>query len=334
MMGLRQDALPWLRGLVDRYETAPRERPSPAEDVVRWPASAWDLGTLIAVLPPEAPFSVLNLNWTLGLTGTCFDRAWAVGQAARDVVDLQLCLEGGVTYKGQTSAARDVAVTDGGAALAIGDRLAVSGSFPDYRIVYRQPEEGFELEARFSAWPGIHWWAHAGGIYRHYTRFGDCALSWSLRGEQGGCDVPALLEHAFGGTLLPLRVAPRVFRYEVLGLAGGTTTSLWVDAPLGLEVAHVAVQRRRGEATEAGRYRCEVLEWETHVNHAGDPRRLPRRWLGVQDYRGGTFRYEAQRSSPPRAVIGDGFIHAFAWRGEGAGLTGEGTGYVEQMGRP
>ena len=332
----------WLRRFVDRYESAPRERPSSADDRVQWPAAAWDLGTLIAVLPPGSPLSILNLNWTLGQTGSCFDRGPALwGGAARDVVDLQLYLEGAgrtATHKEAYSARRHVALEIDGA-LSIGGRLSVEGAFPSYVLRYRQPEAALALDVSFSAWPDIHWWAHLGGAYRHYTRFGDCSLRWEWGADSGVIDAPALLEHAWGGALLPVRVAPRVFRYEVMRLPDGAQAiSLWVDGPLWLEVAHVAVQRHgRDRATLAGRSRCQVLEWETHADHAGQPRRVPRRWLGRQVFAGGELRYEAERLSTPRPVIGDGFIHSFAWRAEGAGLEGgaaEGVGYVEQMGRP
>jgi len=331
-----------LRRALDRFETAPCERPTPEQEGVFLPSHCWDLGTLIAVFPEGGPLRFLDLNWVLGLTGTTFDRSQTRHRArARDVLDLQLCLEGapGVAiHKGSHSVSRDAVYVPGQPGVEIADRLRLTGRWPDYELRCREPKAELELGVRFSAWPGIHWWACAPGVYSHYSNFGSCELTWRWGDHSGTLEVPALLEHAWGNHLLPLRVPLGAFRYEVLGLPdAGLGISLWVDTPGGLELASAAVQRRgRDMQKRVGRYRCEVLEWERFYNHAGETRRLPRRWRGVQLLGGSALVYEAQRITPPRTIMGDGCVHAFAWQGEGSALSeryAEGIGYVEQMGR-
>ena len=331
-----------VRRALDRYETAPCRRPAPEQDAVYHPAHCWDLGTLIAVFPQDAPFRFLDLNWVLGLTGTSFDRSPTRSRAkARDAFDLQLCLEGtseAAVYKGAHSISREASYTPGRPGVELADRLTVTGGWPHYEIRCREPGADLELDMRFSAWPGIHWWACVPRVYCHYSNFGTCELTWRWGHRSGELEVPALLEHGWGNHLLPVRVPLGVFRYEVLGLPdAGIGISLWVDTPGGLELANAAVHRRGREAPKTvGRYRCDVLEWERFENHAGQIRHLPRRWRGHQQIGGGEMVYEAERITPPRTIMGDGCLHAFSWRGEGATLPGgcaEGTGYVEQMGR-
>ena len=78
-----------------------------------------------------------------------------------------------------------------------------------------------------------------------------------------------------------------------------------------------------------------MLEWETFDNYAGAPCRVPRRWLGRQIASGVRFEYEAQRSTEPRALLGNGFLCGFDYQGVWRGAEEEkleGEGYSEQMG--
>ncbi len=332
-----------LRKLLDQYQVAPTDRVDRPLESVRYPDYRWDLGTLIAVFPPESPWYLLDLNWVLGAMGNSFDLVSTRSRrAGMDAFDLQFCLEGKerhATYKAVHSVAEEVSFITGAVNLTLRNRLKVTGTWPEYRIEYRQPERSLELDLQYRAWPGIHWWARSPGLYSHFSNFGSCDVTWRWNGDQGHLQLPALLEHAWGNHLLPFRIPLGIFRYEVLRMPeNGIAISLWVDAPGGLEMATAAVQRFGAETERiVGAYQCEVLEWETLPNRAGDLRRLPIRWRGVQQFDEGTFKYETERITPPRPIMGDGFLHTFAWRGEGTGVIGgsaEGTGYVEQMGRP
>jgi hypothetical protein len=94
--------------------------------------------------------------------------------------------------------------------------------------------------------------------------------------------------------------------------------------------------RLDGECSRlAPRSECHVLDWETFENYAGAPCRVPRRWLGRLAANGVELDYEAQRTSEPRPVLGNGFLSAFdyqaVWRGSTAEKL-EGEGYAEQLG--
>ena len=55
----------------------------------------------------------------------------------------------------------------------------------------------------------------------------------------------------------------------------------------------------------------------------------------LEGQRGAEFEYEAQRSSKPRAVLGNGFLCGFDYQGVWRGPTEErleGEGYSEQLG--
>ena len=131
-------------GLLDRSSRVAHQRPSPSEDGTRFPGFPWDLRTVILLFPPEAPFRFLNLNLLLGLTGAPFDRPEELGALnAGDAVDLQFCLEGRercVTYKRYHSIARELSYRPAAVEFVLGERLRMEGSWPTYRIRYRQPE--------------------------------------------------------------------------------------------------------------------------------------------------------------------------------------------------
>lgn len=339
----------WKRALVplvrwlDRSGVADSSLPSPETEGTRFPFFPWDLRTLIAVFPASAPFRFLNLNVLLGMTGVNFDRPelWA-GRNPRDAFDLQFCLEGReclAQYKQYHSIAQELNYQPGAVSFQLGPRLRFSGAWPHYTIHYHQPELGLELTARFDSWPGFHWWAYFPRLYYHYTSFGDLSLEWKWAGREGNLTVPGLHDHGWGRNVLPLRLPLRLFRYEVLRLpAAGFAISLWTEGPAGLEMKNQAVHRPdRGPVRVLEHYHCQVLEWETFPNYAGEPRRVPRRWRGRQLGPDGEFHYEAVRVSPPRPIIGDGFLYAVDYQGEGKGVAAgpaAGEGYVEQMGSP
>lgn len=339
-------ALAPLLGLLDRSSRVARKRPGPGEDGTRFPEFPWDLRTLILLFPPQAPFRFINLNLLLGLTGAPFDRPEALGTLdAGDAFDLQFCLEGRdrcITYKRYHSIARELSYRPAAVEFLVGERLRFEGSWPSYRIRYRQPEADLSLTLDFDAREGLHWWAHAPGLYCHYTSFGSCRLQWQWESQGGRLEVPALHDHGWGRNLLPLGVPLRSFRYEVLRLASqagkpdGFAISLWTEGPLGIELKKSGVLRWQPECSRPmNRYRCQVLEWESFDNHAGRPCRVPRRWIGRLTAAGAELEYEAERSTRPRAVLGNGFLFGFDYRGEWRGTsrrTIEGEGYGEQLG--
>jgi hypothetical protein len=135
----------------------------------------------------------------------------------------------------------------------------------------------------------------------------------------------------------------RTFRYEVLQLGtggespSGLALSLFTEGPFGVDLEKSGVLRWGQERCERmSRYQCRVLEWESFEDYAGRPRRVPRRWLGRQLGSGAELEYEAERSTPPRAVLGNGFLFGFDYRGTLRGPAKraiEGEGYGEQLGR-
>jgi hypothetical protein len=376
-------------GLLDRSRKAAHQRPDPADDGTRFPEFPWDLRTLILLFPPEAPFRFMNLNLLLGSTGTLFDRPERMGALdAGDAFDLQFCLEGRercATYKRYHSIARELSHRPAAVEFLLGERLRFEGSWPTYRIRYRQPEAGLSLTLHLDCWEDLQWWAHAPRLYCHYTSFGSCRMEWQWESESGAVEVPALHDHGWGRNLLPLRVPLRTFDYEVLQLRAATedmegsevsqqqaatedmegsevsqqqatpedteglAISLATEGPFGIELKKSGVLRwGRRHRQVMDRYERRVLEWESFENHAGTPCRVPRRWLGRLSGSGTRFEYEAQRGTEPRAVLGDGFLFGFDYRGvlgperavedRNAMLerplerTVEGTGYAEQMG--
>ncbi|MDH3212126.1 MAG: hypothetical protein OEM05_06545 [Myxococcales bacterium] len=339
-------ALMPILGLLDRSSTAPCQRPEPAEDGTRFPDFSWDLRTIILLLPPEVPLRFMNLNLLLGLTGAPFDRSEALGDLdPHDAFDLQFCLEGrgrAVSYKCYHSIARELSYRPGVVEFRLGERLRFDGAWPAYEIRYRQPEAQLSLSLHLDSWQGFHWWAKAPRFYSHYTSFGRCRMEWQWESEGGVLELPALHDHGWGKNLLPLRVPLKIFRYEVLRVpsrtekADGLAISLWTEGPLGMKLKQSGLLRRDPEQSQiTTRYECRVLEWEIFDNYAGAPCRVPRRWLGRQIASGARFEYEAQRSTEPRALLGDGFLCGFdyqgVWRGAAAEKL-EGEGYSEQMG--
>jgi hypothetical protein len=341
----RRALTPFL-GLLDRASRVAHQRPAPSEDGTRFPEFPWDLRTIILLFPPEAPFRFLNLNLLLGLTGTPFDRPEALGALdAGDAFDLQFCLEGRercITYKRYHSIARELSYRPLAVEFLLGERLRLEGSWPAYRIRYRQPEAKLSLTLHFDSQEDFHWWAHAPQLYCHYTSFGRCRMEWQLESERGTVEVPALHDHGWGRNLLPLGVPLRTFRYEVLQLRGETENvnglgiSLWTEGPFGIELKKSGLLRWDQEHSQLmNRYECRVLEWETFDNSAGRPCRVPRRWVGRQIGSRAEFEYEAERSTQPRAVLGNGFLFGFDYRGVLRGSTTravEGEGYGEQLG--
>jgi hypothetical protein len=346
----RRALLPML-GLLDRSSKAACERPDPAEDGTRFPEFPWDLRTIILLFPPEAPFRFMNLNLLLGLTGVPFDRREQLGNLrAEDAVDLQFCLEGRercATYKryhsiGQELSYRPEAVEFVLGESVLGERLRFEGSWPAYRIEYRQPEAELSCSLYFASFEDVHWWARVPRLYCHYTSFGSCRMEWRWVSEAGMLEVPALHDHGWGRNLLPLGVPLQVFRYEVLrvpigaGETGGFAISLWTEGPFGMKLKQSGLLRRHQERNSIStRVERRVLEWETFDNYAGRACRVPRRWLGRQIGDGAEFEYEAQRSTEPRAVLGNGFLCGFDYQGVWRGRTEErleGEGYSEQLG--
>ena len=290
----------------------------------------------------------MNLNLLLGFTGAPFDRPEALGDLdAGDAFDLQFCLEGRdrcVTYKRYHSIARELSYRPAAVEFRLGERLSMEGSWPAYQIRYRQPEADFSLTLDLDCWEGLHWWAHAPRLYCHSTSFGRCRMHWQWEAEAGSLEVPALHDHGWGRNLLPLGVPLRTFRYEVLQLRcetekpSGLALSLWTEGPFGIELKKSGVLRWNREHSQLmNRYECRVLDWETFDNHAGRPCRVPRRWVGRQKADGTEFEYEAERSTQPRAVFGNGFLFGFDYRGVLRGSTKralEGEGYAEQLQSP
>jgi hypothetical protein len=345
MAGLGQRSLaPVLDRLDGRWRASARG-PTPREDGTRHPASAWDLRTFIAVPPAGGPFRFLNLNLTLGRTGTAFDREPPMdGAEPGDTLDLQLCfegLDGAVTEKRLGSVRRDLVYTPGAVALRLGERVEIRGGWPSTRVRYRQPEAGLELEMTIEAWPGLAWWTRLRGAYCHYTSFGTARLEWRRGAATGQLELPVLHDHGWGRRMPNLGAPLRRFRYEVLRLPGeGHLLALHTEGPGGVELRSASILRRGAdEPTLAGGYTREVLEWETFDNHAGRPCRVPRRWRGRRTDGTGELHYEAVRVTEPRAVLGDGFLYAFDYELEmvggdapaGSGRI-EGRGYAEQLG--
>jgi hypothetical protein len=341
----RRALLP-LVGLLDRSSRAARDRPDPADDATRYPSFPWDLRTLILLFPPETPLRFMNLNLLLGPTGAPFDRPGELGALRADgAVDLQFCLEGRkrcATYKRYHSIDRELSYRPGAVALVLGERLRFEGSWPVYAIEYRQPEAGLSCSLRFEAFEDLHWWARAPWLYCHYTSFGSCRVDWRWESESGVLEVPALHDHGWGRNLLPLGVPLEVFRYEVLRVPaeaeepGGFAICLWTEGPFGLELKQAGLLRRQLQrGCTAARVEGRVLEWATFDNHAGRPCRVPHRWLGRCIGAGTGFEYEAQRSTEPRAIFGNGFLCGFDYQGVWRGATQErfeGEGYSEQLG--
>lgn len=345
-LSLRRALAPLL-GLVDRSATAPHRRPDPFEEGTNYPQYPWDLRTIIIVFPPAAPFRFLNLNLLLGLTGVPFDQVERLPRRdAREVFDLQFCLEGReryALYKQYHSIARELKYRPKAVEFRLGERLRFEGRWPAYRILYRQAEIGLSLSMSFDSWEDFHWWAYTPGMYCHYTSFGECEIHWQWNDDSGKIKVPALHDHGWGKNLLPLRLPLKVFRYEVLRLpdagpegSDGIAVSLWTEGPLGLELKMSGLHRwDQSRSRLMERYDCQVLEWDEFENYAGRPCRVPRRWLGRQKGKEEEFVYEALRSTDPRAILGNGFIYGFDYQGEWAGSGNEkveGEGYVEQLG--
>jgi hypothetical protein len=220
--------------------------------------------------------------------------------------------------------------------------LRFEGSWPSYTVEYEQPEAELGCSLRFDAFGDVHWWARAPRLYCHYTSFGRCRLEWRWGAETGALELAALHDHGWGRNLLPLGVPLKLFRYEVLhvpagaGETGGFAIALWTEGPFGMELKRSGLLRRHPERSQiVTRVERRVLEWEHLDNYAGKACRMPRRWLVRHVGAGAELEYEAQRSSEPRAVLGNGFLGGFDYRGVWRGRAQEkleGAGYAEQMG--
>ena len=320
--------------------TATPGAPAPDEDGTRVPAAAWDLRTLIAVLPPGAPWSYLNLNVTVGLTGTPFDRPRRWRGPPSDALDFQLCLDGpagAVTWKRYYSVAAEATVRPGVIDTRLGDRLRVVGRWPECRFEVSVPEKDLELQAAFHGWPDIQWWTRVPPIYTHYTTFGACRLTWRHGARRGAADAAAAHDHGWGARPPVLQAPRRRFRYEVLPLpGGGAAASLWADGPLGLRVRRAAAVRAL-PTWDRAQWRCasEVLEWAVVPNAEDQPCRVPRRWTVWLTAPDRAMQYEAQLATSPQPVLADGVMYAFDFEARGSALPGGalgGVGYAEQFG--
>lgn len=342
-LGFRRALVPVI-SLLDRSDTAPADRPSPEQEQTRFPEFPWDLRTLISVFPQDAPFRFLNLNITLGFTGVPFDQVknWK-GSDPKDAFDLQFCLEGkdseAVTYKKYHSVSRELNYRPEDVHFKLGEQLTFEGQWPSYRIEYRQPGQDLNISLELDSRPGFQWWTYSPRIYCHYTSFCQGRLAWQWKGKEGTLEVPVLHDHGWGRNLLPLRTPLKVFRYEVLRLPRqDTAISLWTEGPGKMELKNVGLIRRAKEPILFMKhYTCRAIEWETFDNYAGVPCRVPKRWIGTQSGSRGEFRYEAERSTEPRTILGEGFLYGFDYQGRitGAGLQAEdveGKGYVEHLG--
>ncbi|GAB4336660.1 MAG: hypothetical protein Kow0099_09710 [Candidatus Abyssubacteria bacterium] len=265
-----------------------------------------------------------------------------MNQNPKEAFDLQFCLEGkdrAVSYKKYHAISRELSYRTDAVSLKLGDRLLFEGHWPEYRIQYRQPEEDLDLSLQLDSRPGVHWWTYSPRIYCHYTSFCDCSLEWRWKGADGALSVPALHDHGWGRNLLPMRTPLRVFRYEVLRLPdGGFALSLWTEGPGGLELRNVGLIRSEtAQALCMKHYACRVLAWEVFDNYEGRPCRVPQRWVGTQRGEASEFVYQAERTSTPRNIFGEGFLYGFEYKGR---ITGsrlpskmvEGSGYAEHFG--
>ena len=329
--------------LLDRSSSEPNGQPAVDQERTRFPEFPWDLRTLILLFPQDAPLRFLNLNVTLGLTGVPFDQVnnW-VSSDPKEAFDLQFCLEGkdkAATYKRYHTISRELSYRTDAVSFKLGERLLFEGRWPEYRVRYRQPEEDLDLSMQLDSRPGFHWWVYSPRIYCHYTSFCDCRLEWRWKGADGALSVPALHDHGWGRNLLPMRTPLRVFRYEVLRLPDGDfALSLWTEGPGGLELRNVGLIRwGREPVFFMKHYECEVLAWEVFDNYTGRPCHVPQRWVGTQSGEASEFVYEAERTSEPRNIFGEGFLYGFDYKGRMTGTRVpskmvEGSGYVEQLG--
>lgn len=255
---------------------------------------------------PDEPLRFLNLNLTLGLTGLSFDQCTGDPD---DVCDVQLCLEGRewVALEKRCSTRQDV-----------GEVLAFHGAWPHYQVRFRSRK--VELDLAYDAVLPVQHWARAGRLYSHYTCFGRCRGTWRRDHARGTFDTPALLDHGFGRRARGFGRLLRRFRYEVLRLPDGAfAIGLVTELPGGVTLRRAGLLRG-----EAARYEHEIIQSERFANVAGASRAVPAAWAA----RVGPLAYHARRSTPPRAVLGDGFLYAFDY--DTADFSGE--GYAEQLG--
>lgn len=313
--------MPVVASLLDRLDGGARLGAGPPRhDGTCFPRAAWDLRTLIVVFGPDSPLRYLNLNTTLGLTGLPFDQVQAVD--ARDAFDMQVCLEardGAAQYKRTHSIQHEVRFDPGVANVALGKLLAFDGAWPRYRVRFR--DGGLDLDLVFDAAGPVQHWARAGRVYSHYSCFGACRGTWRRGDARGDVDAPALLDHGFGRRArgVAARLLRR-FRYEVLRLPDGTLAAgVVTEAPGGV------VLRSAGVVHDASApFEHAVLRTERFANFAGASRAVPAEWTA----RLGTLAYRARRTTPPRAVLGDGFLTGFDY--DAGNFSGE--GYAEQLG--
>jgi hypothetical protein len=150
-------------------------------------------------------------------------------------------------------------------------------------VQYRQREAALELDLELDSRPGVQWWVRLPRLYCHYTSFAECRLRWRWGGEQGELTTTALHDHGWGRHALPLRLSPRLFRYEVLRLSdGGHVAVLRTDGPLGVPLRAMGVRRDAGgRMTPLSRLRWQVLDRIACEDHQGRARVAARRWLAV-----------------------------------------------------
>ncbi len=341
MTTLVNQAVEGIVNRVDRWQRSPSRIPSRKEETTRFPTAGWDLRTLIAVFPPEAPFRFLNLNVVAGLTGLPFDRRDRLGGIAPEkAFDLQFCLQGrerSATYKGYHRLGTEVTNAPDEVQIRLPSRLRFEGGWPSYEIEYLQPEDDLELKISLVSQPDFHWWVHTPGFYSHYTSFTNAKVAWKWQGEAGTLETPLLHDHGWGRNLRAFSWALRLFRYEILRLPdGGHLITLACEGPGGLVLRRTGLLRAaKGPTLSFSPLTTEVLAWDERPNYQGVMRRLPRSWrcnLGEGPDR---LEYEATLATEPAPLLGDGFLHAFDYRARGPAFGGEiqGEGYAEQLGQ-
>ncbi|OIP31472.1 MAG: hypothetical protein AUK47_22435 [Deltaproteobacteria bacterium CG2_30_63_29] len=310
---------------IDARWRAADEALSAADDGTRFPESHWDVRTLIAVFPAGSPFHFLNLNLLLGPTGVAFDRPDRLnGLRGEHAFDLQLCLEGeqGVTSYKRTHPLSELRYEQGSVALEMQGRgnephLTLEGGWPRYEIHCVQPSEELALTLVFEAKPRLQWWVRLPKLYSHCSLFGTLTMRWTLADRNGTLEVPALLDHGWGRNVLPLRAPLNRFRYEVLHLPNGVQgASLNAEGPFGAPLrTSGALHWDHDDKLSFECFHHRTAASEAFENYAGVPCQVPLSWSGSMRCAAGRFDYQAERATPARPLLGDGFLYGFEYQG-------------------
>jgi hypothetical protein len=224
--------------------------------------------------------------------------------------------------------------------VALPDRFLFCREDGKYLMNFQLPEHSASMKFQFAAeWP--IWWSNGGRLLHYIGQHSSLDVEIERGGSTSKLSGMGVVEHVCGISL-PIdvtRICPVHWHWDVLLFEGDESPK---SSAAGLSIGFGgktriqlrAALRLPGSAPRAVR----GLDVRYHSMESGEAegRRfaVPKKWQGTLCAAGGTFRYEAVRSTPVAAVVLGGGMTGFDFEAEWTPRAGKteihrGTGFCE-----